>query len=43
VITFLEPSDENTVPGSVTAFAFEQEATGASWFLQATAICANVS
>jgi hypothetical protein len=43
VITFLEPSDENTVPGSVTAFAFEQEVTSANWFLQATAICANVS
>ena len=43
VITFLEPSDEKTVPGSVTAFAFEATATTASWFLQVTAICANVS
>jgi hypothetical protein len=43
VITFLEPSDEKTVPGSVTAFAFEQVATPANWRLQVTALCANVS
>ena len=43
VITFLEPSDENTVPGSVGAFAYENKPTTANWFLQVTAICANVS
>lgn len=43
VITFLEPSDENTVPGSVTAFAQEEEPTNVTWFLEASAICANVS
>ena len=43
VITFLEPSDEKTVPGSVTAFAYEQPAIATSWRLQVTALCANVS
>ena len=43
VINFIEPSDENTVPGSVTVFAFEEEATAANWTVQATAMCANVS
>ncbi len=43
VITFIEPSDENTVPGSVTVFALEEEPTMANWFVQASAICANVS
>lgn len=43
VITFIEPSDENTVPGSVGVFALEEEPTAANWFVQATAMCANVS
>jgi hypothetical protein len=43
VITFLEPSDENTVPGSVTAFAYEVQPIATNWFMQVTALCANVS
>ena len=43
VINFIEPTDENTVPGSVTVFAFEEEPTVANWIVQATAMCANVS
>ena len=42
VITFIEPSDENAVPGSVGVFAFEQVATASNWFVQASALCANV-
>jgi hypothetical protein len=42
-ITFLEPSDEDTVPGSVTAFAYEVNPTSANWSVEASALCANVS
>ena len=43
VLDQIQPSDEKTVPGTVSVTAFEEEATAMTWSVTAFALCANVS
>jgi hypothetical protein len=43
VIDQIQPSDENTVPGTVTVSAYETGSATPSWSVTAFAVCANVS
>jgi hypothetical protein len=43
VVDQIQPSDENTVPGTVTVSAYETGMATPSWSVTAFALCADIS